>query len=102
MILKPPFEQYVQDKEAFLDGFIDAGSEQELFAASYIHGHLSLVAANVFGLAEIDTNGDVNAKYIERFTAELTTSIDDAINDKELLGDDINDVKDMLKRMFLK
>ena len=99
MYLSQKFEQFVQRKEAFLDSFIDSGSNQELFAACYIHGHLSVVASQVF--TEDDENlseSEVSAAYA-KFTIELTSNIRKAINEKELEGQDAMDVLQMLDRL---
>ncbi|MFC3120529.1 YfcL family protein [Agaribacter flavus] len=100
MVLAQAFEQYLQKKEAFLDKFIDCGSDQELFAASYIHGHLSVVAAQVFDLQDGEIDRETIDQYTKRFCEALYTSIDTAIDKKELDDEDAADVNTMLCQLL--
>lgn len=84
---------YFDAKEAFLDKFIDTGSDHELFVASYIHGHFSVVAAKT--MQEIHAFSEAE-QAIFYFTELLQTSIAKAINDGELSAQDAKDVTSML------
>ena len=100
MYLADIYEEYLQQKESFLDQFIADGSEQELFASSYIHGHLSLVASKVFSSrGERVTQQDFDHHTLQ-FQLQMRQSIDDAIASKEVQGQDAEDVKVMLERLF--
>lgn len=90
-------EQYLDDKESFLDAFIDTGTEHDLFVSSYIHGHFSVQAAQ---LAIGDTQS--TASLIESFEQALQTSIFIAIENNELSQSDAQDVRTMLKALFKK
>lgn len=53
------FERFVTQTEQALDAVVDTGSDQQLFIASYLHGHFSLVSAQLvtagcFDLDELD------------------------------------------------
>ncbi|MGQ8364019.1 YfcL family protein [Glaciecola sp. 1036] len=100
MILSAEFEDYLSNKETFLDSFIEHGSDQELFAASYLHGHLSLIAARVFGEY---TNNTTEAEFNQatsKFLSELQLSIQQAIDEKELTAEDAADVQKMYQRLL--
>jgi hypothetical protein len=93
--------QYLDDKEAMLDAYIDAGSEQELFVASYIHGHFSVVAANVLAAINLPENNHVSLQqWQQQSQALLADSIDKAIENKELSKSDAADVLAMRRGLF--
>ena len=55
------FEQFVIQIEQSLHEVVDTGTDQQLFIASYLHGHFSLVVAQLqqhqhVGVAELDRN----------------------------------------------
>ena len=103
-MLVQELDAYFEQKEAYLDGFIDAGSDQELFTASYIHGHFSVVAANIVtGITQqqSDTDNQLDfAVVTKEFEGQLKTSIENAITDKELSSDDAKDVLEMLEALI--
>jgi hypothetical protein len=87
-------EQYLDAKECFLDQFIDQGSDHALFVSSYIHGHFSVVAANMpHNIENVD-------KFTRDFNTRLHDTIERAIADKELSEDDADAVLNMLAKMF--
>jgi hypothetical protein len=87
-------EAYLEAKERFLDQFIDHGSEHALFVSSYIHGHFSVVAANMpHTLVNLD-------EFTSTFKARLYSTVEQAIANKELSSDDANAVLEMLGAMF--
>ncbi len=94
-------DKYLDRKEAFLDKFIESGSEHDLFVASYIHGHFSVIAANVmrfasdpsaaqFTLSDLCANAD----------RLLQESINTAIMNNELSESDAKEVIAMLDKLF--
>jgi len=87
-------EAYLEAKERFLDQFIDQGSEHALFVSSYIHGHFSVVAAN---MPQTFVNLD---EFISSFKNRLYSTVEQAIANKELSNDDANAVIGMLDAMF--
>lgn len=93
--------QYLEGKEVYLDKFIEHGSDHDLFIASYIHGHFSVIAANMmrftnqpqatqFDLSDLCANAD----------RLLQESIHTAIENKELSEQDTKEVLDMLAHLF--
>lgn len=95
------FSAYLDDKEGMLDAYIDAGSEHDLFIASYIHGHFSVVAANIMHSANSPQNLGVTLAQWQLQTQEmLSSSIEQAIVNNELAGDDASDVLNMTGRLF--
>jgi hypothetical protein len=101
------FEDYLEAKENYLDSFIADGSDQDLFVASYIHGHFSVVAANL--VASFDTDdlpitgvksNDQHHKMTQAFNIELKTCIENAISKGELSSKDSVDVRNMLSTLL--
>jgi len=88
-------EHYFDVKEAFLDDYIDSGSDHDLFVASYIHGHFSVEAAR----AITQRDGKLS-EQIAMFEAHLQQSIENAIINKELNSNDANDVRLMLVELL--
>ncbi|MBT1450968.1 YfcL family protein [Glaciecola sp. XM2] len=87
---------YLDHKEAFLDQFIDEGSDHALFISSYIHGHFSVVAANMpAGIDALDS-------FASTFEDALYSTIKTAIADGELASEDAQAVLNMLDKMFSK
>lgn len=94
------YNQYLEVKEAFLDSFIDTGSDQDLFIASYIHGHFSVVAANLLNtINETSYKSCDLLQYQERTMLTLGRSIELAIANNELSKTDAVDVKAMLEAL---
>lgn len=103
-MLVQELDAYFEQKEAYLDGFIDTGSDQELFTASYIHGHFSVVAAKIVTCITQEQSGTNNQQDLafvtQEFEGHLKTSIENAIADKELSSDDAKDVLEMLDALI--
>jgi hypothetical protein len=88
-------------KEAFLDSFIDKGSDHDLFIASYIHGHFSVVAANLLNTINETSDKSLDLlQYQEQTMLSLSRSIERAIANNELSKTDAIDVKIMLEVLF--
>lgn len=94
--LHQQFEQFLQQCESFLDSYIDAGSEQELFVSSYIHGHFSVVAASFHNL---DDYSELE-QLVLAFQQQLKQGIDNAIANNELSSEDAEHVQSMLDKLF--
>lgn len=93
--------QYLDQKEYFLDQFIDSGSDQELFVASYIHGHFSVIAANIVSvLSQANSQDYTFEQYQQSFVSMLSTSVQRAIDNNELDNKDAEQVINMLDSMF--
>jgi hypothetical protein len=96
------FTQYLDAKEAFLDAYIDSGSDHELFIASYIHGHFSVIAANLMHAIQAPENKSAGqAQWQQQTKYMLSQSIDIAIGNSELLGTDAQDVINMRNSLFV-
>nr|WP_168710929.1 YfcL family protein [Ningiella ruwaisensis] len=102
--LKLSYEQenYLEQKEQFLDQFIESNDEYKLFVSSYIHGHFSVVVANlpehfteVDGLESVDLD-----TFSTTFEQNLRRDIDQAIENNELSSEDAGRVSDMLEELF--
>lgn len=99
--LIPQYHQYLDMKEAFLDSFIDKGSDHDLFIASYIHGHFSVVAANLLNTINETSDKSLDLlQYQEQTMLSLSRSIERAIANNELSKTDAIDVKVMLEVLF--
>lgn len=104
-----------------MDSFIDSGSDQELFVSSYIHGHFSVVAANLLHvvknaittkivvknkldtdknqLSSVATEQSVLQYFCHCFFSELSASIDTAVANKELSTEDAEQVFVLLEKL---
>lgn len=113
--------EYLDQKEDYLDSFIDKDDEHLLFVSSYIHGHFSVVAANLSQLLGGTTAGaklsaenmsdsqleetlalaksDLNA-FAKLFESLLYQNIEQAIANNELSDSDAKAVLIMLKTLF--
>ena len=95
------YHQYLDTKEAFLDSYIDTGSDHELFIASYIHGHFSVIAANMLNAMNEPKNKTITLiEWQEQTQLMLVGSIDKAILNNELANADANDVLIMREALF--
>lgn len=97
-------DAYLERKEAYLDRFIDEGTDQELFATSYIHGHFSVVAAQTLqGIDSHSVSKSGNSQFDtfkRTFEDALKTSIDSAIDNNELASDDVTDVLSLFNALL--
>jgi hypothetical protein len=93
---------YLDGKEAMLDGYIDSGTDQELFVASYIHGHFSVVAANIMRALSAPENSHLSAEQWQyQLHYMMNESIDRAVGNKELNDSDAHDVLAMNDALFV-
>ncbi|MBF7072517.1 YfcL family protein [Glaciecola sp. MH2013] len=80
-----------------LDSFIDSGSDQELFIASYLHGHFDVAVANIDKQLEKQT---LSTTPIKALQSQLSEQLNDAFDANELSEDDARQVKALVKRLF--
>lgn len=94
--------RYLEQKEAFLDQFIDQEDEHNLFISSYIHGHFSVVMAKLSAAIASQQNTYENNLhgFEHEFQSLLYHDIQQAIANKELSDEDADAVSNMLGVMF--
>jgi hypothetical protein len=96
------FSEYLDIKEALLDAYIETGSDHELFIASYIHGHFSVIAANLIHAIQAPENKSAGqAQWQQQTQYMLSQSINSAIANNELVGADAKDVIYMTNMLFV-
>lgn len=97
-------KDYFERQEAFLDSFVEHGSDQELFAASYLHGHFSLIAASVLSGAEQGLSEHQVAlqdvQLIEQFKHLFERHVIQAVADGEVEGNDADDVMQLMQHLL--
>jgi hypothetical protein len=95
---------YLDQKEAYLDQFIDHNDDYQLFISSYIHGHFSVVAAKLAStVAQVSPSEHEQADsdwFSHAFEQQLRQDIESAIANNELSVKDAQAVKRMLSAMF--
>ena len=69
------FERFVNQTEQALGAVVDNGSDQQLFIASYLHGHFSLVTAQRVSAGCLD---------LHKLDQTLSSSLQRAFADNEL------------------
>ena len=85
------FWDKVDTIEAQLDMIVDSGTDDELFIASYFHGHFSLAVSQV--------PEDVDDKMVFR-RQTLTANLNDAFVNRELEATDQQKIWTLLERLF--
>lgn len=97
-------ESHLDRQEQFLDSFIDSGSEQDLFIASYIHGHFSVVAVNFLNTIQTSSESRLSSltetDVLNSFNLELKDSVNQAISKGELEQSDAKLVLNKLNQLF--
>lgn len=94
--------EYLDQKEAMLDTYIDSGSDHDLFIASYIHGHFSVIAANLMHAVHAPQNQSASLQQWKmQAQLMLTDSVNDAIANNELAENDAVQVTNMTDMLFL-
>lgn len=73
------FEQQIKYMQQALDGFVVNGSDQELFIASYLHGHFDLVVSQVM---------QSGLQNLNRLDQSMLASLQQAFSAGELEPDD--------------
>lgn len=87
------FEQFVEYAESTLDAMVENGSDQELFVASYLHGHFSLVVSQV---------EQANTLLITALDQAMQTSLNTAFGQNELEEQDQSQVRVMWQKIVSK
>lgn len=87
---KDDFERFVAQTECYLDDVVIEGSDQELFIASYLSGHFSLVVSRV----ELQKNWDIN--HLNQIMLESLSSV---FAQNELLEEDQKQVLVLWKKL---
>ena len=85
------FWDKVDTIEAQLDTIVDSGSDDDLFIASYFHGHFSLAVSQV---------PDDAADKIQQLRHTLTANLNDAFANRELIDADQDKIWTLLERLF--
>lgn len=90
---KQRFDEFVDSTQIYLDGVVVDGSDQELFIASYLTGHFSLVTSNALAL------DDYSLKAIDTY---MQTSLEKAYANNEVEGQDQVQVSALWQSLFAK
>jgi|GEM_PF-177838 len=91
-VAKRKFDDFVDATQAYLDGVVVHGNDQELFIASYLTGHFSLVGSNALGL------DDYSLAALNRYMLE---SLEKAYANNEVQGQDQVQVSALWQRLFV-
>jgi len=78
-VSQQPLEHFIQQAETQLDQVVDSGTDDELFIASYLHGHFSLIASQALNSEKAD---------VATLDALLTNNLNDAFAQNELEPED--------------
>ncbi|MFQ3206904.1 MAG: hypothetical protein ACI9IT_001049 [Glaciecola sp.] len=89
------FIEKTDKMQAHLDSFIADGTDEELFIASYLHGHFDVAVANVEKLIEL---GEANP--ISTLQATLDEQLQKAFENNELSSDDAEQVTALFHSLF--
>ncbi len=85
------FEQKVNVIEQKLDGVVDSGSDDDLFYASYLQGHFSVVASQLLPTRD---------PALSDLHVQMQTSLDKAFANNELEENDQEQVNALWQRLF--
>ena len=80
------FESYISQVEDQLMGFVDSGSDDDLFHSSYLHGHVDVVIAEYL---------IANKFNLDSLSQSVKQSLQRAFDDKELEPSDQHAVLQM-------
>lgn len=89
------FIEQTDKMQAHLDSFIANGSDQELFIASYLHGHFDVAVASIEKLIE-----QGHDQPISRLQSTLETQLAQAFENNELSVEDAEQVTQLLTTLF--
>jgi hypothetical protein len=93
------FYTKVDSMVAVLDSFIADGSDQELFIASYLHGHFDLAIVKA-EKADVAITPDESAR-ISFLEQTLIEQLQLAFDNNELESNDQIEVLNLVKRLFI-
>jgi len=85
------FYQHLEKMVAYLDSFIVTGSDQELFIASYLHGHFDLAVVQ----AEQAQGVSIKTRFDVLFS-QLSRQLDSAFKNNELTDADQKQVTELV------
>ncbi|MFT5543086.1 MAG: hypothetical protein ACI97K_002834 [Glaciecola sp.] len=97
----PSFFEQTDKMQAHLDSFIVNGSDQELFIASYLHGHFDVAVANVekrIEQPEREEQPEQSSKAILYKTLE--NQLNQAFANNELSAEDSDQVTRLFTSLF--
>ena len=90
-VTKQAFDDFVDSTQAYLDSVVIDGSDQELFIASYLTGHFSLVGSNALGLDDFS---------LDTLNMYMLKSLEKAYAKNEVLGQDQIEVSALWEKLF--
>tara|TARA_R110000765_G_scaffold51278_4_gene103643 strand:- start:135 stop:443 length:309 start_codon:yes stop_codon:yes gene_type:complete len=90
-VTKRAFDDFVDSTQAYLDSVVIDGSDQELFIASYLTGHFSLVGSNALGLDDFS---------LDTLNMYMLKSLEKAYAKNEVLGQDQIEVSALWQQLF--
>tara|TARA_R110001632_G_scaffold8686_6_gene34462 strand:+ start:73785 stop:74093 length:309 start_codon:yes stop_codon:yes gene_type:complete len=90
-VTKQAFDDFVDSTQAYLDSVVIDGSDQELFIASYLTGHFSLVGSNALGLDDFS---------LDTLNTYMLKSLENAYAKNEVLGQDQIEVSALWEKLF--
>ena len=99
MSVTEAFYTKVDSMVAVLDSFIADGSDQELFIASYLHGHFDLAIVKA-EKADVAITPDESAR-ISFLEQTLIEQLQLAFDNNELESNDQIEVLNLVKRLFI-
>ncbi len=85
-------EQISDDAQAYFDGFVVSGTDDELFASGYLRGHVDLI----IGTAIVQDK----TISLEELVGQFAKSVNKAIKNGELEQHDIESVNIMLNKLI--
>lgn len=99
MPVKEVFYTKVDSIVAGLESFISDGTDQELFIASYLHGHfdLAIVKAEKADVPDVPDES-VRISYLKQ---ALTEQLQEAFDNNELNDNDQAEVFSLVERLFI-
>ena len=94
-----PHYPYVSEVMAYFDAVVEHGTDQQLFIASYLQGHFSLVISQVVSLPDSspDNNPDSNMAQIDKL---MRASLKQAFSGGELSLQDQQQTLSLWGRLY--
>jgi hypothetical protein len=92
------FFENVDKMQGHLDSFIVDGTDQELFIASYLHGHFDVAVAQTE--KKIETQEITPDAALQNLHDSLHLALDNAFASNELSDSDASQVRELLTNMF--
>ena len=89
------FMQQSDKMQAHLDSFIATGSDQELFIASYLHGHFDVAVAYVEKAIEQGESDPIST-----LKSKLEQQLQNAFSNNELSESDAKQVNELMVTLF--